>query len=329
MNDPDPDALAAHSDMLFRLVVPHDFRLLLRGGSPVVFEVDRHTAPVHWEMLAASVEAGEHRSVGLSRLVARQLRTAYSAAPAVSRRHRGPLRALVIGDPGDPAKGHALEYARAEAIRVSELLRKRGVEVELLVGAPGDPRGRPDGSRPARRFDTLERLIRGGFDLVHYAGHGDYDVEDPSRTGWLFSDGLLRAAEIKRLEAAPLLVFANACLSGRLSGRLSETDGQSSELRSRPYGEAGLLPSLADEFFRRGVHNYVGTAWEVDDEGAVVFAEAFYSSLLPGDGARHGNTIGQALLDARKALGRREHTYRCLWGAYQHYGDPNTRLSGE
>ena len=47
------------------------------------------------------------------------------------------LRALVIGDPGDPDAGLALEGARREALEVASLLRARGVLVDVLIGAPG------------------------------------------------------------------------------------------------------------------------------------------------------------------------------------------------
>jgi hypothetical protein len=53
--------------------------------------------------------------------------------------------------------------------------------------------------------------------------------------------------------------------------------------------EADLLPGLADESFRRGVRNHVGTAWEIDDGGAVEFARVFHDAL---------------------------------WAACQHHGDP-------
>ena len=82
--------------------------------------------------------------------------------------------------------------------------------------------------------------------------------------------------------------------------------------------EAGLLPSLADEFFKLGVRNYVGTAWEVNDLGAELFAEEFYGALLAG------RPVGEAVHRARAALWRKQTTYGALWAAYQHYGDPGS-----
>ena len=60
----------------------------------------------------------------------------------------------------------------------------------------------------------------------------------------------------------------------------------------RAFEGAGLLPSLADEFFKLGVRNYVGTAWEVNDIGAELFARVFYTSLLAG--APFGESVRRA-----------------------------------
>jgi CHAT domain-containing protein len=152
--------------------------------------------------------------------------------------------------------------------------------------------------------------MKGGFDILRYAGHGDFDPERPDRVGWVFKSGLFTARELQRLSAPPRLVIANACLSARTSFRKDA---------------ASLLPSLADEFFRRGVRDYVGTAWEVNDQGAVLFMERLYSSLL----ATRTATIGQAVRSARRALWDQRNLYGSLWAAYQHYGDPLARLDGE
>ena len=79
---------------------------------------------------------------------------------------------------------------------------------------------------------------------------------------------------------------------------------------------------LADKFFKRGVYDYIGTAWEVRDEPARAFAEAFYETLLsPGS----SGTIGEAVQTARQRL-YKQTEYGTAWAAYQHYGDPTRRL---
>jgi pimeloyl-ACP methyl ester carboxylesterase len=307
MTDPEPQAAATLSDLLRRLLVPGEFENLLEGSGAYVFEVDRTMARLHWEMLAAGDGA---LPLSVTNPLARQLRTIYSAPPSANTRSDQKRTALVIGDPGDPAKGQSLPGARREAIRVVEILTAHGVEVTARIGAPGDS-DTPSGFEPADRLDCLYLLMKGGFDILHYAGHGDFDPERPDRVGWVFKSGLLTARELQRLSAPPRLVVANACLSARTSFLRKD--------------EASLLPSLADEFFCRGVRDYVGTAWEVNDQGAVLFMEQLYAGLL----ATPASTIGQSVQGARKALYDQRNLYGSLWAAYQHYGDPLARVEEE
>ncbi|NTU48787.1 MAG: CHAT domain-containing protein, partial [Syntrophobacteraceae bacterium] len=227
--------------------------------------------------------------------------------------------ALVIGDPGDPNQGHNLPGAMEEALRVQRVLEARGVEVHLRVGSPNTPRqGKLRGVKPATRMETLHFLMKGGFDILHYSGHGDFIPESPDRAGWVFTEGLLTSREIERMENAPALVFANACLSPRTSETTEAGQGITKSGK-----ESALLPSLVDEFFHKGVRNYVGTAWEVSDVGAILFAEVFYETLLNPETR---TSIGEAVQGAREALYSQSRLYGQLWAAYQHYGDPTSSL---
>jgi pimeloyl-ACP methyl ester carboxylesterase len=312
MTDPAPDEVAELCDLLNRLLVPAEFGEVL-GSASLVFEVDRPMARVHWEMLAS--DEADAVPYAVQRPVARQLRTTYSPAPLRRGRGSQAFRALIVGDPGDPANGEDLPGARREALVVKALLEERGdIVVETRIAAPSVPReGELHGIRAADRLEVLSLLLRGGFDLVHYAGHGDFDPAQPNRVGWLFANGLLTPGEIGRLQRVPAVIVSNACLSARTSQTLAG-GGRPDVARS----EAGLLPSLADEFFKLGVRNYVGTAWEVNDVGAELFARVFYGALLDGE------SFGEAIRSAREALWRDKDTYGALWAAYQHYGDPSS-----
>jgi hypothetical protein len=307
------------SKLLSRLVLPRDFRDLLKAPGAFVFEVDRYSSRVHWEMIANDALSDDAVPLALDHPVARQLRTEYSPPPTPDRAETKPLTALVIGDPGDPEQGESLPGAASEATAVVEILQSLGVIVEAYIGAPSagqDTRTRTF-PLPAKRLDVLEKLITGGYDILHYAGHGAWDPVHPERAGWVFKGGLVSARELERIDLAPRLVVANACVSGLVSGMAA--GGASVDI----VRDANLAPALADEFFRRGVRNYIGTAWEIDDLGAVEFAKTFYTALLGAE----SKPVGEALLDARKALFDQADIYQSLWAAYQHYGDPSVTIA--
>lgn len=331
--EPEPEALPTLGRLLNKRLIPADFRTTIENDAPLVIELERDLAQISWEVLASDARSEESRvCIGLRSAIARQLRTTYSPPPERVPDVATPLRALVIGDPGDPELGDDLPGARREAEVVAEMLRAAGVETVTRIGAPeGRDAEFSASDGPASRLEVLRLLDdEQGFDLLHYSGHGDFDPEDPSRTGWLFKDGVFSAMELASVERMPRLVVANACLSGRLS----RVSGRGATAGSRR--ESGLLPSLVDQFLRQGVHNYVGTAWEVDDLGAELFARTFYRELLSSyrpapaqrgrrNPARSGRSaeLGRALLTARQELAQ---DFGALWLAYQHYGDPTFRL---
>jgi pimeloyl-ACP methyl ester carboxylesterase len=324
MKDPETADVPRLSALLRRLLLPREFVSALPFSSadgddaPFVFEVDRDLARVHWEMLAADLGGSGARPLGVEKQVARQLRTEYSPPPAPEANPAKARRALVIGDPGDPLRGENLPGARREALRVADILTAKGLEeVACYVGARTDPEQPSLGVPPATRIDVLDRLLEGGWDILHYAGHGDFLPGEPNRAGWIFQDGLLTSRELERMDTAPRLVVSNACLSS-----LTSSVGATGSVVAK--SDAQLVATLADEFFRRGVRDYVGTAWEVNDEGAILFAEALYEALLtPG---HPDSSLGAAMLHARRTLFSRQDVFGALWAAYQHYGDPTATL---
>ena len=121
------------------------------------------------------------------------------------------------------------------------------------------------------------------------------------------------------MHQVPRLVFANACFS-------SVTTSQNEQ--------RGQLVGLAQAFFARGIPNYIGTAWQVDDATARECARWFYARVLGlrhpanGDGVigmAPPATIGDSLKRARNAVLDLEND-SSSWGAYQHYGRVTDKL---
>ncbi len=348
MNPPQPGRLHELSEVMSRLVLPGDLRSLVSPVFPLVFEVDRRTAQIHWELVAdlaggPAADGNEPRlPLILQQSVTRQLRTTYSRAPVLDISGSGELRVLVIGDPGGPKA--SLPGARAEALAVHDQLvslKGNGVEVTTLIGAPGTTE--EEGFKPAARLDVLQELLSGAYQVVHYCGHGTFDPRDQRRAGWYFADGLLTSKELAQMVGTPpRLVVANACFSSQLgvvsTASVEPTTPPAAAAGTAPSPgraaealpgakEALLTPSLADEFLRAGVSNYLGAAWPVGDEEAVLFSATLYQRLL---GER--DALGAAVTEARKAVWnsypqRAPASQRgTTWVVYQHYGDPADQL---
>lgn len=314
-NAPD-DRAEEHADSLSRLVIPLELKDILKRPESLVVEVDRALARVQWEMLPVGLD---EKPLAVARPLARQLRTTYSPRP-FDPRVRQSLKALVIGDPGGP--GVELPAAREEAEAVAKVLEKHGIETKLRLGAPedGTGAGTKKGVPAAEYLEVIELLLAGKVDIVHFSGHATFDAAVPNRTGWVFKDGVLTANDLSNMEVAPLLVVANACLSAQLSPDTAAASGNG----PRVPRESRLVASLADEFFKQGVSDYIGAAWEIPSEPAKLFVTEFYDALLTQDKG-HSASIGAAVLKARKVLYNAKEKLGPAWGAYQHYGDP-TRI---
>ena len=324
------DQVMQAARLLRRLLVPPDLRALLTGATQLVLDVDREMAAVPWEvmqvdsddMISSAPEADAVMvHLGLARPVSRQLRTSLSPSSATISLARGPLKALIIGDPGDPDRGESLPGARNEALAMEALMKSLNVEVKLLLGT----QNHSDGHEPATRSAVIDLLSRRSppFDILHFCGHGVFDPADASESGWLFADGVLGPNELRlALESgAPPLILANACLSGRLAEPKAKDGARSAD----SWSEHGLVPGLADAVLQFGARNFIGTCREISDEGAVKFADVFYRRVIPS-AAADAESVGSALLAARDALYLSRKQFGSLWATYQHYGNPAWRL---
>lgn len=308
---------------LFQSLVHRDLEPIIETERPLVIEVDRAMANVPWEALRERTVSG--RPLGVRRQIARQLRTLYSSSVSASAA-RAVVKALVIADPFTP-DGMPNQDFRVEARQVVDVLRRCGIEVRARIGAafveggPGPVKGVP----PADLTEALVDLLSGEFELVHYCGHAVFDSERPDRTGWVFAGDFLNPSYLEQMRRPPLLVVANACQTTRLSEVIVRPARAGARSRAAsqapPARDATLVAGLADQFFKQGVSDYVGTGWEVSSKPAALFASQLYRALFGGEGC----PLGEAVQRAREALYRQRGTaaYAAAWPAYQHYGSPS------
>jgi pimeloyl-ACP methyl ester carboxylesterase len=305
--------------VLFDYIFPRDFEYLFDSDAAIRMIVDPTTAALPWEMacLPGARSQQTSRWFGTDGRLTRQFRTTLSQSAGVVSSRREQIRALVIADPA-PEPDWQLPGARREGRLVANLLR--GIDTGMQESAdPKELLTKPSvdivveefiGSDSATPVDLIGKLVSGQYDIVHFAGHGNYDPKHPEQSGWLLSEDLfVTAKDIFRARSAPWLIVANACFSGRLK--------QGDRYPSLEAARKGA--AIAEAFMDRGVRNYLGTGWTVDDEQALRFAATFYRNLLDN------KLLAEALSEARGAIF--EDLTGSTWGAYQFYGDPNDRLS--
>ncbi|UVT21462.1 MAG: CHAT domain-containing protein [Nitrospira sp.] len=289
-----------YGKLLHSYLMPEDFQDMV-DITPLTLMVDRSTAAFPWEM-AAFEQHGKAIFYGPGRQLTRQFRTTLSGPPGlVATTTADSLRVLVIADPA-PEVDLQLPGAREEGrtvVKVLQSMKERqglNISIEQRIGANEcDP------------VELLALILSEEFDLIHYSGHGDFDEKNPSKSGWIFGkENVLSARDVFRARHVPRLIFANACFSGVVRSGKPFTLQESNR----------SLAGLAQAFFERGVQNYIGTGWPVDDAAALEFAKVFYTEALSG------NDLGSSLSKARAAILMSGST----WGAYQHYGQATAKL---
>jgi len=286
--------------LLHTYLIPEDFHRLVDTVDSLTLILDRSTASFPWEMVCFKSLRGM-AVFGTDLKLTRQFRTMLSSAPGLAPPLNRSLKILVIADPA-PEPELQLPGARQEGrevVRVLNQFKQSGnLEIEIAdrIGAiECDP------------VEILALILNEEFDIVHFAGHGIFNEKDPSHSGWIFGKNcILSAREIFRARRVPRLVFANACFSAVVrEGKATAAEDSKQQ-----------LAGLAEAFFERGIENYIGTGWPVEDSPAVKFATVFYQEALAGE------TLGDSLSTARKEILDNGPT----WGAYQHYGQVNARL---
>ncbi|RJO63706.1 MAG: CHAT domain-containing protein [Candidatus Omnitrophota bacterium] len=151
------------------------------------------------------------------------------------------------------------------------------------------------------------------YDIVHYAGHCEYDARDPKNSGWVLKDGRISPLDIGKMVhsgSMPFLIFSNACQSA-----LHDRSSPVVACREKNY-------SLASAFLLGGVRHYLGSIRKVEDEAGFVFAKEFYTYLFKGE------KVGECIRMSRLRLINEYGVNNACWANYLLYGDPSFRMFG-
>ncbi|MFH0812978.1 MAG: CHAT domain-containing protein, partial [Pseudomonadota bacterium] len=256
-------------------------------GEDLILNIDDQLVHIPWELLYDGKQFFCQR-FSMGRLV----KTRQAVEGIKIRQVERPLKMLILSD---PRKDLPRSYEEGLTL-MTEVDKEEGLITAIHKTG-------------AIKIDEVKNSIR-HYDVVHYAGHADYNIADPSKSGWLLSEGKFTSHEIKKSNGtAPMaaLVFSNACYSGQTEEWKIDAN----------FGEK--IYGLANGFLLSGVQHYIGTFWEIQDEPGSFFALEFYRNLLKA------NTIGEAMRLARQSLIKKYGEETIVWASYMLYGDPTYR----
>lgn len=164
---------------------------------------------------------------------------------------------------------------------------------------------------PANGFDTTVLVGRdatiealrgsaGDGDILHLACHGQFDGDQPSRSGLRLADGWLSAADISRLDLTGSMVVLSACDSARLGYR----------------GPGAQTLGISRAFLAAGARSVIASRWLLDDAHAATTISAF---------ARHLVADPDPAAALRRAqLEQRQHTpHPVHWAPFAALGHPH------
>lgn len=171
------------------------------------------------------------------------------------------------------------------------------IEVDVLKGSQ------------ATNASVLSAIRSGSYDIIHYSGHAEFNIEQPDESALICANKRkIYAQEIKRIMGGKPFVFLNACGSGR--EKMCE-EGES-------YSGSDT-EGLASSFILGGSLAFIGSSWPLPDISAGILASEFYKNVLAGD------PVGDALHKARLHL-KNERPDDINWMAFILYGDPTIKL---
>lgn len=153
-------------------------------------------------------------------------------------------------------------------------------------------------------IDVRQLLKSGGYQLIHFACHGSFDPEEHEQAIVYLKDGSrFRSREIagerRNFGRDRPFVFINACQTARADFSLVS------------------IGSWADKFINAKASGFLGSSWQVNDELAYQFSQAFYQAL------KAGQPVGAAMHQARLAIRDQPNP---TWLAYTLYADPHAQV---
>jgi class 3 adenylate cyclase/CHAT domain-containing protein/cytochrome c-type biogenesis protein CcmH/NrfG len=250
----------------------------------LIIKIDDQLVRIPWELLYDG-----QQFLCLRFNMGRVVKTRQTVASAIRRKLEQPLGMLILADPTGDLKG-----AYAEGMQIRDFMDQSPDKINVSLRSSD------------ATAENIKTKLR-NFDIVHFAGHSDYDIDCPETSGWRLHGGSLCTGDITKMAGSatmPAMIFANACQSARTDAWTLEAS-----FESKIFG-------LANAFLVAGVKHYIGTFWEVPDKPSSRFAIEFYKHLFAD------LSVGEALRKARQTLIELYGEETIIWASYVLYGDP-------
>lgn len=288
---------------LFQMLMPNNLKQYAPDQRNLLLVLNDAAARYPWELMTVRTkedkDAGASLPLSVRAGMLRQLQVKTFREKVI---HSPGKTVLVIGNPKIANRSFSnLPGAANEAKEVAAKLRSNNYNPVSLIETGAN--------------EILTALYADDYRILHLSGHGvhNYEVresDDPYLnknakrvSGMVIGDDLfITPAEIRQMVVVPELAFINCCYLGDID------DYKEQNL-------PGLAANLGAELIAMGVRAVVAAGWAVNDEGARIFAEAFYEAMLTG------KNFGYAVRRAREAVYNNNPNDN-TWGAYQCYGDP-------
>ncbi|GBF51760.1 hypothetical protein LPTSP4_32980 [Leptospira ryugenii] len=275
-------------ETFFRQFFPESIiqRLKNTQRKSIHFNIDPSLALVPWELLHDG-----HSFLSDRFRMGKTIRGGVHKSP---HRPNQKIKMLIIADPTEDLPGAQKEGEMLFSI-LSQKVSSQTLELEFI------------GGRQVTKLKLLS-LIKDKH-IIHYSGHLFFS-EDPQENGWLLSDEkVLKAREIKSSGISTDLVFSNACMSAKSSGKKINTD---------------ILNQHAGAFLTAGIKSYIGTNWEIlDNERTIDFAVRFYTHLF------NKKSAGESLFLAKEFARLNYQSNDLTWANYVLFGSPDFALISE
>ncbi|MEK6752600.1 MAG: CHAT domain-containing protein [Chloroflexota bacterium] len=267
----------------FAAYLPREARDFIARYKDANFQLVANYSDIPWELFH---DGSEYLCLRHAMARKPQIRDRYIVHPTLP---ENSMHALVIGNPtGD------LPEAEQEAQEVASLLEKKKWQVDVLI------------HEKATVNAMALKLSNTSYRLIHYAGHGRFNVDVPQKSSLVLKDYPWLAEEFERQLSSSAFIYLSACKSAQT---------QTTNNAQSPRGE--FMEGVAISTLRGGAKGCLGPLWGVRDDWAREFALTFYRHALAGE------TLGESVRQSRLAMRNKPDDF---WAGWVLYGDPSHYL---